>query len=85
MAVDAAGSIYVADGSRIRKITRDGIIHTIAGLGESGVFSGDGGPALRAPVRPAGIAVDKQGNVYITDQSRIRVLSPAHLGAGHKQ
>jgi sugar lactone lactonase YvrE len=85
LAVDAAGSIYVADGSRIRKITRDGIIHTIAGLGESGVFSGDGGPALRTPLWLAGIAVDKQGNVYITDESRIRVLSPAHFGAGHKQ
>ena len=46
VATDGAGNIYIADktNSRIRKVTAEGIISTIAGVGEA-VFYGDGGPA----------------------------------------
>jgi hypothetical protein len=43
IAVDRAGTIYIADAAdnRVRKITSDGTIQTAAGTGAAG-FSGDG-------------------------------------------
>ena len=55
-----------------------GTITTIAGSGKPG-FSGDGGPAVAAQLRSArGVAVDRQGNVYIADYDnyRVRKVSP---------
>jgi len=50
-----------------------GTITTIAGTGKSG-FSGDGGPASRARLAsPTGVAVDRQGIVYIADHGNARV------------
>lgn len=68
MTYDAAGNLYIADtfNHRVRKVTTDGRITTIAGNGTPG-YSGDNGPAVSARIdRPLGIAVDKQGNVYFT-------------------
>ena len=49
MALDAAGSFYIADffNNRVRKVTPDGVINTVAGDGIVG-YSGDGGPATSA-------------------------------------
>src|SRR5437764_11797341 len=49
IAIDAAGNVFIGDGanSRVRKVSPDGIITTVAGNGVSG-FSGDGGPATKA-------------------------------------
>ncbi|HWB27691.1 MAG TPA: T9SS type A sorting domain-containing protein [Chitinophagaceae bacterium] len=70
LAVDMAGNLYVADNFNecIRKVDKNGIITTIAGIkGQSG-FSGDGGLATNAHVNyPAAVATDKTGNVYIVD------------------
>jgi sugar lactone lactonase YvrE len=72
VAVDGAGNIYISDMSnnRIRKVTAStGIISTVAGNGTFG-YSGDGGPAINAGLRgPAGVAVDRAGNIYIADQN----------------
>src|SRR5213075_248454 len=40
IALDPAGSLYIADSvnHRIRKVTPDGIIRTIAGTGQAGFF-----------------------------------------------
>lgn len=80
VAVDADGSLYIADtfNDRVRKVAPDGMISTVAGTGQPG-FSGDGGPVAEAHLNaPTGVAVDLAGNVYIDDahNSRIRVLLP---------
>jgi sugar lactone lactonase YvrE len=75
VAVDAQANVYVADlgGNAVRKITvATGIITTVAGNGSPN-FSGEGGPATQAGVRPDAIAFDPHGNLYIADQ-RNRVI-----------
>lgn len=69
IAMDAAGNIFFADqgNRRVRVITSDGYIYTVAGNGSSG-FSGDGGDPLLAAIQsPYGIDLDEQGNLYIAD------------------
>lgn len=73
LAVDAAGNLYVADtgNARVRMVTPDGSIRTIAG---DGTFNagGDNGPASRARLHPAGIVVDRSGTLFIGGNARIR-------------
>jgi streptogramin lyase len=87
-AIDQAGNIYIADqaNGRIREvIAKSGIIQTIAGNGTvpwACAYSGDGGPATQAGLcNPWRIAVDKLGNVFISDgTSRIRrVDAKSHI------
>jgi hypothetical protein len=56
LAVDNAGNVYVADNGnqRVRRISVDGTISTVAGNGGPG-FSGDGGAADRAHYRLADV------------------------------
>lgn len=77
---DASGNLYFADtgNHRVRKITPDGVITTIAGNGRDG-FGGDGGAATSAHLnRPDDVAVDAAGNIYIADSfnHRIRKVTP---------
>jgi uncharacterized protein (TIGR03437 family) len=72
LAVDSQGNLYIADqvNNRVRKVTAQGVIGTLAGDGKLGSprFLGDGGPAIAAHLNlPAGVAVDHSGNVYIAD------------------
>jgi len=78
LTVDISGNIYIADGCRIRKVSPNGIIKTIAGNGTAG-YSGDGGIATSAELYyPLGLAIDAIGNLFIADQynHRIRKVSP---------
>jgi RHS repeat-associated protein len=79
LAVAPDGSIYIADGiSRIRKVTPDGIIRTIAGT-VGGGYSGDGGPANLAQLsQPTSLALGPDGSLYIADHGnwRIRRIGP---------
>jgi uncharacterized protein (TIGR03437 family) len=80
VAVDAAGNLYIAEfgNNRVRKVSANGNIGTLAGTGVSG-FSGDGGQATAAQLSgPQGVAVDSAGNVYIADtaNNRVRQVAP---------
>jgi sugar lactone lactonase YvrE len=84
LATDASGNLYVADYGNecVRKIDASGTITTIAGIGLSGGFSGDGGPATAALFRnPGGLAFDHAGNLYVMDQNnhRIRKVDPSGI------
>jgi uncharacterized protein (TIGR03437 family) len=83
IAVDGSGNLFVADvwNARIRKVSADGIITTVAGNGISG-FSGDGGPAASASLNyPIGVAVDASGDLFIADanNNRIRKISASGI------
>jgi trimeric autotransporter adhesin len=83
VAVDSTGNLFIAEvfKSRVRKVTPNGIISTVAGIGTSG-YSGDGGPATAAKLcYPSGIAVDSAGNLFIADSNsqRIRKVTPAGI------
>ena len=82
VAMDAAGSLYVADANNhtIRKISPSGVVSTLAGLaGASGSIDGTGTEARFN--NPQGVAVDTTGNVYVADVSAhtIRKITPAGL------
>jgi sugar lactone lactonase YvrE len=82
LAVDGHGDVYVADSgnNRIRKIDRSGNVTTFAGNGMEGWIDGTGGPDGTAEFwSPGGIAVDIEGNVYVSDcgDGRIRMVDPS--------
>ena len=88
VAADNKGNLYIADlqNARIRKVSIDGKITTVAGNGQRG-FSGDGGLAINAsldmafnPVNAApyfvydgGLAVDAAGRLYFADSNNHRI------------
>ena len=78
LALDGATLYFTEATPRVRAIDlRTGVISVVAG-GEVRGFSGDGGPATAAKmVAPAGIAVDRNGNVFISDfwDNRIRKVN----------
>jgi sugar lactone lactonase YvrE len=77
---DDAGNVYIADFSNnvIRKITAaTGIITRYAGTGSAGA-GGDGGLATAAQInRPYSIAADATGNLYLSDNNKIRFINAA--------
>jgi uncharacterized protein (TIGR03437 family) len=77
--VDSAANLYIADqaANRVRKVSTNGTITTVAGPGSSDGTLGDGGPATSATLSgPTGLALDSVGNLYIADagHNRIRKL-----------
>jgi sugar lactone lactonase YvrE len=90
LVVDSSGNVYVADSynQRIRKITPDGTVTTLAGSGDQGYADGIGTAASFDT--PEGIAVDSTGNLYVADSgnNRIRKITPngtvtTLAGSGH--
>ncbi len=78
LAVDAQGGIYLADtiNHMIRKVGPDGNVRAFAGAFESG--SADGPDSQARFSRPAGIAVDRDGTVFVADAGNhdIRRIAP---------
>lgn len=77
LAIDRLGNLYVAERIRVRKVTPEGRVTTLAGAArESGIIDGTG-PAARFRYL-AGIAVDSRGNVYVSEYVNhvIRKITP---------
>ncbi|MFK5890746.1 MAG: hypothetical protein QM486_08455, partial [Flavobacteriaceae bacterium] len=78
VAIDASGTIYVADtgNQRIRKITANGVVTTLAG---STFDFADGTGTSAKFANPTGIAVDGSGTIYVADRNnqRIRKITAA--------
>ncbi len=82
LALDGAGNLYIADSAnnRIREITTDGKIKTVAGNGTA-AYAGDGGPATSAEIyTPWGVALDANGNLFIADTYNQRIRKVATDG-----
>src|SRR5450755_3771011 len=81
IAVDTGGNVYVADwaNDRIRKISPDGFVTTVAG--RTGIGSANGKAAAASFSHPVGIAVDREGNIYVADvgNNKIRKITPDAL------
>jgi serine/threonine-protein kinase len=73
---DKFGTLYVLESSRIRKITIDGDVTTLAGTGVSGYLDGAGNVAKFDMAN--GISVDANGNCYVSDygNTKIRKVTP---------
>jgi sugar lactone lactonase YvrE len=83
VAVDQEGNVYVADwgNNRVRKITPDGIVSTLAGNGDEAFADGSGGSTGQAAFNgPNGVAVDAQGNVFVADSGNHRIRRIARDG-----
>jgi len=84
LAIDASGSIYVADtaNSAIRKVTSAGVVTTIAGLSTvAGLKDGTGIDAWLN--QPRDVKIDAAGNLYVADtgNAAIRKITPAAVVA----
>ncbi len=79
VAVDDAGNVYVADMYTIRKITPAGVVSTLAGTPRHAGSADGTGASARFSDQNKGLAVDKEGNVYVTDtyNNTIRKITPA--------
>ncbi|MGH8247947.1 MAG: RICIN domain-containing protein, partial [Gammaproteobacteria bacterium] len=78
LAVDASGSLYIADAGnhRVRKVTPDSIIRTVAGTGQTTEVR-DSVPATSSSLfRPHDVALGPAGTIYIASGGRVRRVSP---------
>jgi sugar lactone lactonase YvrE len=67
IAFDAAGNLYIACSNKVRKVSATtGIITTVVGNGSGGA-AGDGGPAVSAATQPRFLAIDADGNLFISE------------------
>jgi DNA-binding CsgD family transcriptional regulator/sugar lactone lactonase YvrE len=78
LAVDSNGDVYFVDGDRIR-VVHNGLVFTKAGSNIPG-FSGDGAAAMQARLAMgdvAGLALDRAGNLFLTDtqNNRLRAVN----------
>src|SRR5205085_346596 len=92
LAFDEAGGLYIADfgNARVRRISPEGVISTVAGSGQRvPVGLTEGAPAIHATLNRVGGAIfDAMGNLYVSEGNRIRKIAPngtmsTFAGTGH--
>jgi sugar lactone lactonase YvrE len=81
LATDTQGNLYVADSynARIRKISPEGVVTTVAGNGN---YSSIDGPAANASFYdPVDVALDASGNIYVVEASggKVRKISSSGM------
>src|SRR6185436_19742215 len=77
VAADGAGNVLIAEAENhtIRRVDPTGRITTIAGHNP---YCSDGGPAISACLyNPTDVAADSDGNIFIADGARIRLIDGA--------
>lgn len=76
IAVDVAGNLFVVDRNnyKIRKVTPNGVVTTFAGS-TAGVEDGAGATAKFSML--SSIAIDGAGNLFVSDDLRVRKITPA--------
>lgn len=76
IATDRAGTVYVADATRLRKVTPDGYVTTLAGSDEGGFA--DGAATQARFGSPMGLTIDADGSVLVADAANrsIRRVTP---------
>lgn len=82
IAVDANDNLFISDyNERVRWVSPNGIMTTIAGTGAAG-YGGDGGIATSATIyEPTGITLDSAGDVLVSDYNNFRVRSISAFSA----
>ena len=76
IAVGKEGEVYIADSKnyRVRMVSPEGAISTIAGDG-SATHAGDEGPATAASFSlPTSVSVAPNGDLYVSDKTRVRMI-----------
>ena len=75
--LDAKGNLLIADAGNdmIRAISKEGVVSVFAGTGEKGFTEGE--PKTAKFNNPTGIAIDREGNLYVADagNDQIRKVS----------
>ena len=74
IAINRRGDLFVSDVCRIKKITPAGTISTFAGDFQKGYVDGKGRGAMFSQIES--LAMDQQENIYVTDENRIRKITP---------
>lgn len=80
IAIDADENLYVADSLNhtIRKITLSGVVTTFAG--QAGTTGSNDGPLSEARFNyPVGVAIDGGGNIYVSSDYALRMITPAGM------
>jgi sugar lactone lactonase YvrE len=75
LAIDGSGNVYLSDflENVVMRIDASGLATRVAGTGKAG-YGGDGGSATKAELNfPTGLALDANGNLYISDSGNNRI------------
>ena len=81
VAVDGAGNVYVADVTRIRRVTPAGAVTTLVGSGTAGFADGIGSTASFKGGAMA-VAVDAKENVWVADTANRMIRQVVTDGIG---